>query len=217
MEDLIPTEEMMSNEEDLENIPEIKILEKIYDREQTKTHLKISIGAPFNAFVYKSGGLGRICFQLVEQFGLAISPKALAEVLTSQLASAKFRETSVEESIYYSFHSWLIEKGIDFFAKGQIWYHTDKNNKKQYVRITSEPMKVFFATQGILDRNSREGVLSYWREKGWLRPGGERRLNKNVRITFPNGEKGFVQVYEILISKDLPVDEEEDAPTTPAL
>lgn len=206
---LIPTEEMTPHEEDyLEDLPEIKILEKVYDREQTKTHLKIFIGAPFNVVVYKSGGLGRICYQLVEQFGLAISPKALAEILTPQLANAKFSETSEEESLYLTFHSWLLERGSDYFARGQIWYVT--KNEKRYVRVTSEPMRAFFMAQGIVDRKGREGVLHYWREKKWLNAGSEKRLNKNVKVTLPDGSKGWVQVYEVLIRTDLPADEEED-------
>lgn len=220
MEDLIPTEEMMPHEEDheknLENIPEIKILEKIFDREQTKTHLKIFVGAPFNAIVYKSGGLGRICYQLVEQFGLTISPKALAKVLTPQLAKAKFSETSEEESLYLTFHSWLLEKGSDYFARGQMWYTT--KNEKRYVRATSEPIRAFFMSQGIVDRKAREGVLQHWREKKWLNS-GKNRLNKNIKITLPDGTKRWLQVYEILITEDedLPADEEENTPLAPAL
>lgn len=210
----IANNELLLEDESLEVLPEIKILEKVYDKELTKTYLKIFIGDPYFAIVYKSGGLARICFQLVEQFSLPISHKALAEILNPQLVDAKFRETSVEDSLYYSFHSWLLEKGTDFFAKGQMWYVT--KDEKRYVRATSEPMRAFFMAQGIVDRKSREGVLQYWREKKWLNPGGAHRLNKNVKITLPDGTKGWIQVYEILISEDLPADEEEVAPLTSA-
>lgn len=206
--------EIGTAEENLQNIsptslPEIKIVERIYDREQARTHLKILIGEPFNTVIYKSGGLGRICFQLVEQFGLSVSPKDLAEILAPQLANAAFAEVSDEESLYYTFHSWLLERGKEYYTRGLIW-DTTKDGKR-YVRVTAEPMKAFFVSQGIVDRRSREEVLRYWRQKRWLNSGGERRLNKNIKVTLPDGSSGWVQVYEILVATDLPTDEIEDA------
>lgn len=209
---IVTTPEEKPTDNLADNLPEIKILERVFDWEQAKTHLKIFVGDPFNTIVYKSGGLGRIAFQLIEQFGFPVFVKDLTEILAPQVNAAAFHETSLEESMYYAFHSWLLEKGSDYFSRGQMWYVS--KNEKRYIRATAEPIGAFFAAQGVPDRKSREGVLHYWREKKWLRSGGERRLNKNVRITFPNGEKGVIQVYEILISENLPADDEEPAPAT---
>ncbi len=196
-------------------IPPIKIKKRIFDPEKQSCTLEIKIGEPFNIIVYKSGSVGRIAFQLAEQFALPIAPKDLAERLAPQIDSAQWHKvTESEESLYYSFHSWLLEKGADYFARGQMWYH-DKNGKR-YIRVTSEPLRAFFVSQGITNRKERETVLSYWREKKWLNAGGERRLNKNIKVTLPNGSKGWIQVYEILVAEDLPFDEEETLTSTPS-
>lgn len=214
LDPIAPDENIISDESmpvEMPDLPEIEIIEKIFDREQAKTHLKIRIGDPYNTTVFKTGGLGRIAFQLVEQFSLPTSSKELAEVLAPKLADAAFHETSVEESLYYSLHSWLLEKGSDYFARGQMWWCAKNGNR--YLRMMSEPLNAFFMAQRITDRKGREGILQHWRGKGWLNPGSERRLNKNIRVTLPDGSKGWVQAYEILMVKeeDLPVDDIEEA------
>lgn len=194
-------------------IPPVRIEERIFDPERQTCVLKIKIGEPFDTTVYKTGSVGRIAFQLTEQFSLPISPKDLAELLAPQIVSTTWHKiTKSEESLYYSLQSWLLEKGGDYFSRGQVWYHL--RGGKRYIRMTSEPLKAFFAAQGSTNRRERETVLSFWREKEWLVASNERRLNKNIKITLPNGNKGWIQVYEILVVEDLPYDEEENLIST---
>jgi len=186
-----------------ENVfPEINIKRKIFDPERQRTTLEIEIGKPYETIVSKTGSLGRIAFQLVEQFALPLTPKELAEKLTEQWNLIEL-EIPKEARLYQEFHSWLTEKEETLVSKQEIWF--ERKNEHLRIRMTTDACKMFFQSRNIVSEKEREDVLRYWREKGWLMA-KKPRLNKMIKIKTRDRDK-FLLVYEVILSENFLTDD----------
>lgn len=186
---------------------EIRVLRRIFDPEERKVTLEIYVGEPYNTTVYKTGSLGRIAFQLAEQFSLSLAPKDLAEVLKASAEEATF-EIEKEAQLYIDFHSWFTENLAALIKENKAFY---AENPTPCVRLTEDALTRFFHANGIALLN-RGSVLSYWREKGWLHTNESdpRRFKKRVKFKAEDGTTRLLRLYEIELRYEQFTKEAED-------
>jgi hypothetical protein len=177
---------------------EIEVKRRIFDPEEHKVTLEIFIGEPFNVTVQKSGSIGRIAFQLAEQFSLPIQHKDLVKILQESAKKAKL-ETEKEAQLYLEFLSWFAENYADLAKNAKCFVVPGKTkDEPPRARLVESALSRFFQTY-VIPLHSRNNILSYWRKKGWLKTNScePNRFKKVVRFKAQDGTTRLLRVYEI--------------------
>ena len=188
---------------------EIKVRKKYFDPEEHKVTLEISVGAPFNTTVRKTGSISRIAFQLVEQFSLPVQPKDLAKVLQRSAQEAELK-IEKEAQLYRDFLSWFTENYAELVKNNKCFVKLTRNEPPR-ARLVESAMTRFFQAYAV-PSYKRSNVLSYWRERGWLKTHASdpHRFKKMFKFKAQDGTTRLLRIYEIeLRYEEIAADSEE--------
>ena len=194
---MVISEAVPESMEDMDEM-EIEVKRRIFDPEEHKVILEIFIGEPFNVTVQKTGSIGRIAFQLAEQFSLPVQPKDLAKILQESAKKAKL-EIEREAQLYLEFLSWFAENHADLVKNAKCFVVPGRGeNEPPRARLVESALSRFFQTY-VVPLHARNNVLSYWRKMGWLKTNSNepKRFKKVVRFKAQDGTTRLLRVYEI--------------------